>query len=182
MTTITQNQLSERLRLFTEASLTWCARESEAATGRVSQTVSLILDNATRVSSISQESLAVLQGLRETIKKHTQADKKTPVHQLLKSLETLATEHEEANAIISPIVEALQFQDRMRQNFENMSRMLGVWLEERSKLGAEVSEEELQNFGRALMAKTTMPSERNVVRQHIAGLEPEAAAAPVLLF
>lgn len=179
---ISQEQLTERLRLFTEASLNWCARESEAATGRVSQTVNIILDNATRVSSISQESLSILQGLRETMKRHQNDQRKAPVVQLLKSLETLSSEHEEANAIIGPIIEALQFQDRMRQNFENISRMLGAWLDERKKLGATVSEEELQAFGRVLMQKTTMVSERDVIRAHIPGLEAEVATAPVLLF
>ncbi len=181
--TMSQEQLTERLRLFTAASLKWCAIESEQATGRVSQTVGLLLDNATRVTAISQESLKVLQGLRKAIEQQTFDKKKAPAAELIKSLVTLTSEHEETNSLIGPIIESLQFQDRMRQNFDNMSRMLEVWAQQRQAFGAKpASEEDLQNFGKALMQVTTMASEREVVRRHISGLEPEAAIAPVLLF
>ena len=184
MQTMTTEQFVERMVKFTDESFTWCSKESEQATARVTDAIELLLKNTQRVSSISQESLAALQGLRKSINLQFSDDKtqKTPVRTLIKSLEVLASEHNEIDSVIHPIIGSLQFQDRMRQNFENMVKMINVWLEYRKKLGPAITAEDQLRFAEALFKTTTMAAERDVVRAKIPGAPKEEASAPVLLF
>jgi hypothetical protein len=85
-------------------------------------------------------------------------------------------------SVIQPIIQALQFQDKLRQNLENAVRMLPAWMEFRKDLPMQITQEKLQEFGKVLMTKTTMISERDVIRAHIDGLAPEAEIAPVIMF
>lgn len=182
---ITLEQLTERMQKFTDESLSWCSKESELATSRVTEAIELLLKNTKRVSSISKESLECLQNLRKSINTQFAAgskDKKPPVSTLIKSLEVLSSEHNEIDSVIHPIIQSLQFQDRMRQNFENMVRMLPIWLEYRKNAGAHVSAEEQARFAEALCKVTTMKAERDVVRQFVPGGPEEVVVAPVLMF
>lgn len=182
--TLSQEQLSERLHQFTDSTLTWCSKESEQATARVTNAIELLLKNTKRVSSISQESLDAIQGLRNAISNHFGEDKakKVPVGQLIKSLEVLASGHNEIDAVIHPIISSLQFQDRMRQNFENMVRMLPLWLATRERAGTAVSGEELERFAGELCKVTTMMAERDIIREVFPGAPEEVPVAPVLMF
>lgn len=184
MQALTIDQFISRLQKFTDESLSWCSKESEQSTARVTDAIELLLRNTQRVSSISQESLNALQGLRKSIhlRLGDEKSKKVPMGQLVKSLELLATEHNEIDSVIHPIISSLQFQDRMRQNFENMVRMISVWLEHRKKAGTHVSAEAQVCFAEALCKVTSMIGERDIVRKHIPGSPAEAAVAPVILF
>jgi hypothetical protein len=179
---LTIDQLVERLLVFSQKTLAWCAEESEVATARVTVAIDLLLQNATRVSEISAESVAAIQGLQKAISGSLVDKKPENFTKLIQNLGLLAGENTEVHKLIQPIIQALQFQDKLRQNLENAVHMLPVWIEFRRDLPMNISTEKLQEFGKALMAKTTMISERDVVRTYIHGLDPEPDAAPVVLF
>jgi iron-sulfur cluster repair protein YtfE (RIC family) len=179
---LTIDQLVERLHVFSQKTLEWCAQESETSTARVTEAIDLLLQNTARVSQISAESLAAIQGLQKAISVRFADRNRENFAKLIQNLEELAGEHAEVQNVIQPIIQALQFQDKLRQNLENAVRMLPVWIEFRKNLPMQISQEKLQDFGKALMAKTTMIAERDVIRAHIDGLAPEAEIAPVIMF
>lgn len=183
MDKLTHDQLIERLRVFTQRTLEWCAKESEDSTAQVTGAIDVLLNNTARVSQISNESLAAIEGMQKAISIHFEGDQgRESLHALISSLQLLAREHAEVQGVIKPIIQALQFQDRLRQNLENMVRMLPIWLEFRKQLPTDVSPEQLRNFGLDLMKVTTMIPERDIIRKHLPKLEPEPGVPPFNLF
>jgi hypothetical protein len=179
---LTIDQLVERMHVFSQKTLEWCAHESETSTARVTEAIDLLLQNTARVSQISAESVAAIQGLQKAISLRFAERNRENFAKLIQNLEELAGEHEEVQSVIQPIIQALQFQDKLRQNLENAVRMLPAWMEFRKDLPMQITQEKLQEFGKVLMTKTTMISERDVIRAHIDGLAPEAEIAPVIMF
>ncbi|MBC7531820.1 MAG: hypothetical protein H7318_09595 [Oligoflexus sp.] len=174
-----QVELLKRFRDFTDASLIWCVKEAELGTSRVTGAIDGLLKDIARVSAMSNDSLKALEGLQSMLKSFDNSN----YQQLHKSLQSLSLEHSEIDRYIQPIMEALQFQDRFRQNLENVVKMIDVWQEQRKLLGKDGSEgDQLLNFGKALIARTTMKRERDVIRAHIKGLAPEAEVDRVNMF
>ena len=99
-----------------------------------------------------------------------------------KSLGALSKEHEDINAFISPILSNLQFQDRLRQNLDNILKMLKLWQDTRKTVGAGLNQKDLLEFGKKLTQVTTMKRERDVIRAANPGLDPEVEVDSVLLF
>lgn len=172
-------ELFKSFRDFTEGSLAWCVKEAEEGTTRVTNAIDLLLKDISRVSAMSSESLKALESLQSMLSKF---DKKN-YQQLQKSLASLSRENSEIDSYIQPIMEALQFQDRFRQNLENVVKMIDVWQKTRSAMAdGGSSPDQLLDFGKALLAKTTMKRERDIIRAEIEGLEPEAEVARVEFF
>ena len=83
-----------------------------------------------------------------------------------------------------PIVEALQFQDRIRQVMENVVKMARVWQQERGQLltKATMSDEEWLAFGTKLSKCATMGEERAVVCTVIPQVPEEKKVDDMMLF
>lgn len=174
-----QAELLSNFRVFTADSLLWCVKEAEQGTTRVTGAIDVLLKDIARVSKMSNDSLKALEGLRVLLKSFDNNN----YEQLHKSLYGLCREHSEIDSYIQPIMEALQFQDRFRQNLENVVKMIDVWQEQRKLLDeGEAPSDQLLDFGKALLDKTTMKRERDVIRDHIKGLAAEVEVARVNLF
>jgi len=177
-----QAELFQNYRDFTADSLGWCIKEAEQGTLRVTGAIDSLLKDLSRVSLMSADSLKALQSLQGMLQGFDQ----TNYDQLQKSLATLSKENAEMDAYIQPIRESLQFQDRFRQNLENVVKMIDVWQAERAAVlaggGGALPAEQMLAFGQALAKVTTMKRERDIIRKHIAGMDPELEAARVQLF
>jgi hypothetical protein len=175
-----QAEGAQKLRDFTHKSLLWCSKEAESGTERVMTAIDVLLRDIRRVSAMSGDSLKALNSLQGLLKNVDHDN----YNQLLTSLETLSRENHEIDNYIQPIMESLQFQDRFRQNLENIVLMIDTWQEFRLHLqdGEGDTHAQLREFGKALLAKTTMKRERDIIRAHIEGLEPESDVRRVELF
>ncbi|MCX6127555.1 MAG: hypothetical protein NTX25_00655 [Proteobacteria bacterium] len=179
---MTCQDLMQRLQIFSQKTLEWCSQEAEQSNSQVTSAIDLLLENATRVSQISSESLAAIQGMQTAIQVSLNDKTKLTIGSLLENLEQLAKQHKDVESVISPVIQALQFQDRLRQNLENMVKMLPIWMSFRETLPETIAEQHLHDFAHQLMQVSTMKSERDIVRRFIAGLPAEADVTPVLLF
>ncbi|MES2743922.1 MAG: hypothetical protein V4655_00785 [Bdellovibrionota bacterium] len=175
-----QSEGAQKLRDFTSASLSWCSKEAENGTERVMSAIDVLLKDIKRVSAMSGDSLKALNSLQGILKN---VDHDNYAH-LRKSLETLSKENHEIDSYIQPIMEALQFQDRFRQNVENIVHMIDIWHKFRARpdLSTSDSKAMMTEFGQALVLKTTMSRERDIIRAHIDGLEAEKEVQRVELF
>ena len=180
--TMTSDQLLDRLKIFSQKTLEWCAAESEQSTARVTDAIDQLLQNTARVSKISAESLLAIKDLQKAISIRMGDRSKEGLDILIKNLEELAGEHAEVESVIQPIIQGLQFQDKLRQNLENILHMLPVWIQFRGSVGSIIPHEKMIEFGSLLMKKTTMISERDVIRAHIDGLPSETPIAAVTMF
>jgi len=183
-TAIPSHDFEKRLISFTNLSIKWCSDESEASTSRVTDAIEMLLQNTARVSELSDKSLRAIQSLQKTLKASFMGKTVLDMNQVIQSLEQLSKEHDEIQEIIQPIIRSLQFQDRLRQNLENIQKMLSKWLQERRTFsqGQQRSADQVLAFGQSLLADTTMKSERDVIRRYITELPSELEVAAVNLF
>ncbi len=177
-----KNQLIGGMVRFSEGSMQWCGTESEKAVTSVIQIMDLLMKDARRISSMSEDTLGAVREFRKTI---LQLQNKIEDNQLgqelsatqilIQELSRLTHEHEEVNELVQPIIQVLQFQDRITQNMENMRRMLHVWQETRKsvEVSGQFDKEERDAFGQALYRCTTMEEERQPLRQRFDNLASE---------
>ncbi|MGE0173472.1 MAG: hypothetical protein AB7T49_11815 [Oligoflexales bacterium] len=154
------------LSKFTKKSLGWCTLESEKSTTNITDTITLLLSDTQRVSKLSKESLAAIKQVGNKFQGAASLNA-IKVGDLIATLVHLCKEHEELGLIIEPIIHSLQFQDRFRQNLENIAKMVDVWLAERAKTVTGDQQAALSTFGEKLAKCTTMREERDVLRKHI---------------
>lgn len=166
---------------FTRQSMEWCAKESENAAKTVGRILDLLMEDAKRISRMSDETMALLQTLRANTAS-LRAEGRTS--EVIQSLKLLCQQHKDAADFIFPIVEALQFQDRITQMMANQMRMLATWTKVRTELATdrELQDEERLSFGKKLLECTTMKDERDIIRSVIAGLPAETVVENVMMF
>ncbi len=97
-----------------------------------------------------------------------------------------ARQNGDVSRYVSPIIEALQFQDRISQTMDCIGRSMVKWLEFRAAVGDadSLTEEQKIAFGTMLLKLTTMKEERDVIRENIPTMpqEEETPVANVLFF
>lgn len=177
--TISKDKMISSLLDFTKDSMSWCSGESERATMQVSKILDNIMTDSNRVSKISEDTMSAVAKFRDLIDNLDSKNRDVEMaNTLVKSLKGIASQDAEVGGLIQPILEALQFQDRITQNMANMKRMIEFWLQSRQSIekGENLS---IQDFGEKLMKLTTMPDERESVRKFIDGLSNDDANAPV---
>lgn len=182
---------TSNLEKFTEISLGWCAKEAEEATSTILQSIDILVEDTKRVSKVSEESLDAMRRLRGDMKlgdfssPEEGVNARRNIAKIIQDLKELCHDHDEIRDMVGPIVQALQFQDRLRQNFENMTKMISVWLEHRekaSRLGC-FDEEAKAIFVSALYDCSTMDDERDKIEQVFPECKrPEAVADEALFF
>lgn len=185
----------EDIKSFTKDSIAWCLNESEQASNKIVQTIDILLQDTKRVSQMSDESLKAVESLKSTLAQSflpannldaNDARSGRPVLDLITSLRAMVKEHNEIQNIINPILEALQFQDRMTQNLDNCLKMINSWLNYREQVFASGKFDATteQQFANELYKITTMPEERAVIKAVYPKSEqpPEAMATNVEFF
>lgn len=166
---------------FTSASIQWCSEESEKAAKSVGDTIHFLMNDAKRISSMSEEALSVLKDFRAKVTAPKTSMKATD---LIAALNQLAAEESDVLNLANPVIEALQFQDRVTQQMENMVSMIAAWASQRSAVaqGPVLSEADRIAFGEVLLKCTTMQGERDIIRSVIPELPEEEKAEQVKLF
>lgn len=170
---------------FCKESMQWCMNESENEASNVYSIIHNLVDDLKRRSKMSEKTIQALQDLEEAIFKFLNDQKSNfQFSSLLKELNALKTDNQEIHNLINPIVECLQFQDRLRQNLQNISKIIDKWLEIRGKdlKLFFTSNEKLKDFGTNLLKCTTSQEEREIIRKHIKDLPSETKVEKAIIF
>ena len=167
---------------FSDGSMKWCCNESENASSSIMSILDHLLSDAERVSKMSQDTLDAVQTLKKIkLEKQGQSDDNM-TKDLISGLVQLTQQHQDVAELIHPIIEALQFQDRITQNMQNMVKMLGVWWASRSSWENGGDKEKMSEFAHALYEKTTMVEERDLLRGMWPSLPAEPETQDAILF
>jgi len=181
--TISKEKLLKELNDFTQDSVTWCSQESERATMAISSVLDVIVTDAARVSQISTETIQAVEKFKSLVNTLDGKNRNVALaNNLVVALKDMSAGDVEVGGLIQPILESLQFQDRITQNMNNMKRMIGYWMEARAKVesGEMIT---METFGQELLKMTVMTSERTTVCKFIDGLTvAESAAESEVLF
>ena len=151
--------------------------ESEAATSAVMQAIEVLFQKTDRISKLSHDSLSALREVKNNL--HQSGQEKfsaQDIAHLTKNLADLAKDHGELAALTSPIIEALQFQDRLRHRLSNIVKMTKVWLECRQEFSNHDNPADfLAEIGDRMRQQTTSPDEREILRRYFVGMKDEAS-------
>lgn len=170
----------EKYISFVKDSLQWSIDESEKPTVAISESIRILLEDTSRVSAISEESVAAIQEIKGKLKnlhiQHGDEDDEVDhsVGGLVATLKKVNEEHQELDNIINPIVTSLQFQDRFLQNMSSLIRICDFWLETRKgakNTGAQPQQasidRDVDHFGEMLCKLVSTPRERDVILKNI---------------
>ena len=172
------------------------SKESEKSVLMVSRILDIIMSDVSRISKMSEETLKALEEAKQLAELEAQRIReeggdstsneegphKSSFGKLNRALALLAKSDVEMQSFVMPIVEALQFQDRVRQQMENTTKMFPSWLQMRKRLEAGEfadvgSEQALVFFGTELMKFTTTNEERDAICSFIPNLQPPSVVA-----
>lgn len=162
---------------FTRQSLKWCCDESEREATSIFSSLSTIMEDIKRRSAMSENALQAMEKVRLAItQRKLSPAASSSISDLIVGLKNLSGDNSEVQNLTNPIVEALQFQDRLRQNLENIGKAMDFWVKNRDKNISET------DFGEGLLKCMTSPEERSLIREKIQGLAPEQKVAEDALF
>ena len=171
------------VRDFTVSSLHWCATESEAEVTRIYGSLQVLMNDVKRRSSMSDVALSAVSELQDQITTTCGEGGQADITKLVSVLKRFTSDNAELMDLTSPIIEALQFQDRLRQNLENAGKILAVWLSRRNEFSGGDAQKHLVTLGEEFLKCTTTAEERNIIRTMIEGLPPEVTAVDdVMMF
>lgn len=165
---------------FIQDSVQWSIDESEKPTAAISESIRILLEDTSRVSAISEESVKAIQEIKGKLKnlsiQHGDEDTEqdNSVGSLVNTLKKVNKEHQELENIINPIITSLQFQDRFLQNMNSLYRICEFWLETRKnakdtgtpKQQASINRD-VDSFGEVLCKIVSTPREREVILKMI---------------
>lgn len=172
--TLNEDNFVQSIIAFSKESMILCASESEKAVGVVGKILDIIAQDAVRVSKVSEDTLIALNSLKDKFNFNAKSDEKEnlSLSSLISALKKINTENSDIFSFIGPIIENLQFQDRIRQQMENLSKMMEAWNEMRSS--TNFSNEKypgfLVEFGTRLLKFTKSPEERPIIHNEISNL------------
>ncbi len=167
---------------FVELSLNWCIKESEKEAAYISDAVNLLVQDIERRSSMTSTTIEALNQVKGKIESFFKQSKMN-VPKLMLELKKLSSNQKEMHELIHPIIEGLQFQDRLRQNLENYTKIVRLWIKERNISTDEKSSDAiLHKFGEKLLTCTTSTDERDLIRQLIPSLPEEKKVDDVMMF
>ena len=159
-------QLINSFVRFSEESIDWCVKQSEQEVVRIYDVLKNLLEDSKRRIHLNHESEKRYSDLVELLSNDASGQSLTKTVDLLKNL------NREDRELTDPIIEALQFQDRLKQKLENLVKMLDIWNKFRGDEKSEylVDSESLISFGEELKKCCTTPEERDTLKKYIPGL------------
>ena len=177
------NKYFESLIDYSNAIMQKCISDSDDAVRSISDVMDILLKDSSRISKMSADTLGAMKNLEVVISEvGSQASSSSTIKKLITALSGLVQEHKSVNDVFMPIVEALQFQDAIRQQMENLGKVLEAWYSARVEVGPNPTNAQLTALGEKMLKLTTMQSERDIIRRHISGLSDEVKVDDVLLF
>lgn len=167
---MTSKTLEAKLFEYTSECLKECINISENAASLVAKIIDSVIQDAGRVSKMPKDTLDALKKVRED-------------SNLVEALTKLNNEHVDVGEFTFPIIQALQFQDRIRQQMENMVKMTSIWCNARKTLSpSEDLEKALHDFGIEILKITVTDEERAAIRAAIPSLPVEQKVENSALF
>lgn len=165
------NTFLERLFEFSQDSLNNCIDKTQHAFDELMSLLNIVTGESDDVAYLfadKSESLADIHNILDKHKEGTDVE----ARKLIKEIEATRSKHsEEASALIQSFMMALQSQDCIRQNIENIGRLHHLWRTFRVNIinSDTFDGEQCKEFGNETMSRMTSHIEREIIEKHIPG-------------
>ncbi len=166
------NELLERLFEFSQSSLDDCISQTQQAFDELLTLLNLVTGESDEVAYLFSGDNDSFNDIKAILSKHASNNGQQASDIISQIAATREKHNEEAGALIQSFMVALQSQDIIRQNIENIGRFHGTWATFRDKIkDTEYHNENLEiEFGQQLMTLMTSHSEREIIEHNIAGI------------
>ena len=172
----------ETMVTFSKNIMNKCIEDSDEAVRTISSIIDILLKDSSRISKMSTDTQTALKKVDSALSELGPKGSGVTLNKLIAALSSLIKEHRSVNDVLMPIIGALQFQDAIRQQMENIGKVMGAWLVAKIELGLNPTAEQLTKVGESMLKLTTMQSERAIIRKYIGGLPDEAVVEDVMMF
>ncbi len=165
------NLLLERLLAFSNASLEDCINQTQQAFDELINLLSLVTGESEDVSYLFTNKEETLNDIQNIIAKN-KASGHIHARKMIEEIAATREKHsQEASELIQSFMIALQSQDIIRQNIENIGRLHDAWGAYRSTIKQQnrFDSNTRKEFGSELVRKMTSHTEREIIDQYIPG-------------
>ncbi len=170
------DELLERMFEFSQKSLDQCIEQTQQAFDELLTLLNLVTGDSDDVAYLFTDSDDSFNDIKVILAKYKQAD-----HQGYNIIDEIAATQEqhtdEAGTLIQSFMIALQSQDMIRQNIENIGRFHSSWATFRTKIKGYTQHNPNLNieFGEHLMSIMTSHAEREIIAKDIEGVNMTSA-------
>ena len=158
---------------FMNESLGWCKNESERESNSILMTLQKVMEDVKRRSKMSAVAEAALIDAHDKLSTIVSESKDIAIDELLGELRALKSDNAEVNRLVNPVIEALQFQDKLVQNLQNLEKMILAWFTFELKMRETKTTGQINNEGpireellKSLLKAATTSEERKTVRKY----------------
>ena len=162
----TQTFVSDFNQFFND-SIDWCKAESEKESTAILNSIKHVMDDVSRRSKMSEAAESAFLEAESRLSEMVSSEKKVSAKEILKELSQLKSDSTEVNKLMNPVVEALQFQDRLTQSLDGIALIISEWFNYSQTHGdGPVNAEQETQFATELVKKLRNPEERKIVRKY----------------
>jgi len=166
------NTLMERFFKYSQESLNECIRQTQHAFDELINLLNLVTGESEKVGYLFSEKNESFDDIKNILSQHktgVDAKAKMLIHDIA---ETRVKHSQEAESLIQSFMMALQSQDRIRQNIENMGGFHHHWSTFREKVkSSELFSSTLrQEFANEAMKQMSTESEREAIHNLMPGI------------
>ncbi|MBL4868876.1 MAG: hypothetical protein JKY67_21130 [Pseudomonadales bacterium] len=157
---------------FTRSTLAWNEKNSSEAIDPILKIIIEVRQTATDTGNISDDSMEALEQIKLVVGAINRSSKKAATKALLSSIQNRMDVDDTIEELINTVMTSVQFQDRIRQNMENLSKSILSWRSLRDIVldGSELTDEKKYDLGTKLLKNMTMNEEREIIRHYIPNL------------
>ena len=162
----------ERFFKFSQESFNECINQTQHAFDELIDLLNIVTGESEKVGYLFSEKSESFDDIKKILSQHqtgVDAKAKMIIHEIA---ETRVRHSQEAESLIQSFMMALQSQDRIRQNIENMGSFHHLWstFREKVKSKATFSLELQQEFADEAMMQMTTESEREAIHTLMPGI------------
>ncbi len=168
------SDLLERFFAFSHASLEACVLQTQQAFDELMMLLDLVTGESKDVAYLFTDENESLSDIKSIISKSHHDPNNHQVSQVIKEIAIASEQHSnEAKDIIQSFMMALQSQDMIRQNIENIAHVHQVWSFYRHSIKTQkkINANYLIDFGQDLIGKMTSRPEQVIVEGFIPGVD-----------
>ncbi len=167
------NTLQERLFEFSQASLNDCVEQTQQAFDELLILLNLVTGESDDVAYLFTDKAETLSDIKAILSKSQSLNNQQASNMIGEIASARSKHSEEASELIQSFMVALQSQDIIRQNIENIGHFHHCWsaCRDSMKKNERVGESGLLNFGQELVSKMTSLPEKVIIEQFIPGVD-----------
>lgn len=165
-----QHDFLVRMEKFCNNVLKWGSDDSASSVELIMGIVETVQQKAEKAGDFTETTKEAFANLGEIAMGFNNPHKRNSTKIMISLMQNRISTNENIHDLVQPIMTAMQFQDRIRQNMENLSSMMVLWMSVRSELNEKtcsIDDQTLEDIGTRLLNNMTMASERDIVKLHI---------------